>query len=124
MPVTPDILVNDGDTIRAGTVGVRVIHTPGHTPGSVCYLAGNHLFTGDTLYSQGPGESKGVEATQQILTSITQKLLVLPDDTLLLPGHGKGSTLAVSKELYRGFFAQYPDLIPPIPDTPPVDPAC
>ena len=120
MPVSPDILVNDGDTIRAGTVNVRVIHTPGHTPGSVSYLVGNHLFTGDTLYSQGPGESRGVEATQQILMSITQKLLTLPDETYLLPGHGKGSILGVSKELHRGFVAQYPDLVPPIPDdTPP-----
>jgi glyoxylase-like metal-dependent hydrolase (beta-lactamase superfamily II) len=123
MPVSPDILVNDGDTIRAGTVGVTVIHTPGHTPGSVCYLAGNHLFTGDTLYSQGPGESRGVEATQQILMSITQKLLILPDDTYLLPGHGSGSILGVSKELHRSFVAQYPDLVPPIPDdTPPSKP--
>lgn len=122
MPVSPDILVNDGDTIRAGTVEVRVIHTPGHTPGSVCYLASNHLFTGDTLYAQAPGESRGVEATQQILRSITQKLLILPDDTLLLPGHGKGSTLGISKELHRGFVALYPDLIPPIPDTPPPHP--
>ena len=119
MPVSPDILVNDGDTIRAGTVEVRVIHTPGHTPGSVCYLAGNHLFTGDTLYSQGPGESQGVEATQQILMSITQKLLILPDDTFFLPGHGKGSILGVAKELHRGFVAEYPDLVPPIPDDPP-----
>jgi glyoxylase-like metal-dependent hydrolase (beta-lactamase superfamily II) len=123
MPVSPDILVNDGDTIRAGTVEVKVIHTPGHTPGSVCYLVGNHIFTGDTLYSQGPGESRGVEATEQILMSITQKLLTLPDDTYLLPGHGGGSMLGISKELHRGFVAEYPDLIPPIPnDAPPSQP--
>jgi glyoxylase-like metal-dependent hydrolase (beta-lactamase superfamily II) len=120
MPVSPDILVIDGDTIRVGTVEVKVIHTPGHTPGSVCYLTGNHLFTGDTLYAQAPGESRGVEATQQILRSITEKLFLLPDDTFLLPGHGKGSTIGASKELYRAWFAQYPDLLPPIPDAPPV----
>jgi glyoxylase-like metal-dependent hydrolase (beta-lactamase superfamily II) len=118
MPVSPDILVKDGDTITAGTVEVRVIHTPGHTPGSVCYLAGNHLFTGDTLYAQAPGESRGVEATQQILRSITDKLFLLPDDTLILPGHGNGSTIGTSKELYRAWAAEYPDLLPPLPDTP------
>ncbi|MFH1560213.1 MAG: MBL fold metallo-hydrolase [Chloroflexota bacterium] len=119
MPVAPDILVKDGDTITVGTVEVKVIHTPGHTPGSVCYLASNHLFTGDTLYAQAPGESRGVEATQQILRSIKEKLFILPGDTFILPGHGKGSTIRASKELYRSFAAQYPDLLPPIPDTPP-----
>jgi glyoxylase-like metal-dependent hydrolase (beta-lactamase superfamily II) len=119
MPVSPDVLVIDGDTINVGTVDVHVIHTPGHTPGSVCYLVGNHLFTGDTLYAQAPGESKGMEATQQILSSITEKLFSLPDDTLILPGHGSGSTIGISKELYREFAVQYPDLLPPIPDAPP-----
>jgi glyoxylase-like metal-dependent hydrolase (beta-lactamase superfamily II) len=119
MPVSPDVLVIDGDTINVGTVDVHVIHTPGHTPGSVCYLVGNHLFTGDTLYAQAPGESKGMEATQQILRSITEKLFSLPDDTLILPGHGSGSTIGISKELYREFAVQYPDLLPPIPDAPP-----
>lgn len=119
MPVSPDVLVIDGDTLQVGTVEVNVIHTPGHTLGSVCYLVGNHLFTGDTLYAQAPGESQGVEATQQILESITEKLFSLPDDTLILPGHGRGSTIGISKQLYREFAAQYPDLLPPIPDAPP-----
>jgi hydroxyacylglutathione hydrolase len=119
MPVLPDILLKDGDIITAGTVDVKVIHTPGHTQGSVCYLASNHLFTGDTLYAQSPGETSGVEATQQILRSITEKLFLLPDTTLLLPGHGNGGILGAYKELYRGFFAQYPDLLPPIPGEPP-----
>ena len=115
MPIVPDILVNDCDVIKAGTVDVNVIHTPGHTPGSVCYLAANHLFTGDTLYAQSPGETKGVEATQQILRSITEKIFLLPDETFILPGHGRGSTIRASKELYRAFAAQYPDLLSPIP---------
>ncbi|MDA0988148.1 MAG: MBL fold metallo-hydrolase [Chloroflexi bacterium] len=119
MPVSPDVLVIDGDTLQVGTVEVNVIHTPGHTPGSVCYLVGNHLFSGDTLYAQAPGESVGVEATQQILNSITEKLFSLPDDTLILPGHGNGSTIGISKQLYREFAAQYPDLLPPIPGAPP-----
>ncbi|MSQ40565.1 MAG: MBL fold metallo-hydrolase [Dehalococcoidia bacterium] len=120
MPIPPNVLLDDGDTIRAGTVEVTVIHTPGHTPGSVCYLVGTHLFTGDTLYAHGPGESRGVEATQQILRSITEKLYRLPDDTFLLPGHGGGGILGAEKERYRFYAAQYPDLFPPIPDVPPL----
>lgn len=123
MPMAPDILVKDGDIITVGTVEVKVIHTPGHTPGSVCYLVSNHLFTGDSLYAQAPGETRGEEATRQLLTGITEKLFLLPDDTFLLPGHGRGSTLGASKALYRSWAAQYPDLLPPIPsDTSPPGP--
>ena len=122
MPVFPNVLLKDGDIIRAGTIELKVIHTPGHTPGSVCFLFGKHLFTGDTLYSGGPGESRGQEATHQILSSIREKLYVLPDDTLILPGHGHHSVLSVPKREYRVFAAQYPDLLPPLPDTPPPDP--
>jgi glyoxylase-like metal-dependent hydrolase (beta-lactamase superfamily II) len=60
-----------------------------------------------------------MEATKQILSSITEKLFSLPDDTFILPGHGRGSTIGISKELYREFSVQYPDLLPPIPDAPP-----
>ncbi|MBI2856198.1 MAG: MBL fold metallo-hydrolase [Chloroflexi bacterium] len=115
MPISPDFLLRDGDVVRAGTIELKVIHTPGHTPGSVCFLIGKILFTGDTLYFQGPGESRGVEATQQIFKSITEKLYVLPDDIVFLPGHGRESILGAAKELYRSFVAQYPDLLPPIP---------
>lgn len=118
MPVSPDILVTDGDMIRVGTVEVNVIHTPGHTAGSVCYLAGDYLFTGDTLYAHAPGESRGVEATQQVIKSITEKLFALPEDTFIFPGHGLGSTIGRSKALYRAWALEYPDLLPPIPDQP------
>ena len=93
---------------------MKVIHTPGHTPGSVCFLAGKLLFTGDTLYAHAPGESRGVEATQQIITSITQKLLSLPDDTIILPGHGQSSFIGSARELYRAQVEQYPDVLPPL----------
>ena len=119
MPTPPDILVDDGSAISAGTLEVKVIHIPGHTAGSVCYLVGNHLFTGDTLYAGGPGETRGVEATQQILEGITRKLLmVLPDDTFVLPGHGMGANIGAAKSLYRHWAAQHPDLLPPLPETP------
>ena len=103
LPVPPGVLVKDGDTITAGTIELKGIHTPGHTPGSVCYLVGKHLFSGDTLFPGGPGRSRSPEALQQIIKSITENLYRLPDDTFLLPGHGQDSTLGVSKEEYRAF---------------------
>jgi glyoxylase-like metal-dependent hydrolase (beta-lactamase superfamily II) len=122
MPVAPTILVSDGDTISAGTVQVKVIHTPGHTPGSVCYLTGKHLFSGDTLFAGGVGQTPSVEELVQLYKSITEKLYVLPDDTFLLPGHGRGSMLGAEKAAYRALVAQYPDVLPPIQDTPPTPP--
>ena len=103
LPISPSGLVEDGDTIVAGTITLKVIHTPGHTPGSVCYVVGNHLFSGDTLFPGGPGRSTSPEALQQTIESITEKLYALPDDTFLLPGHGQDSTLGISKEEYRAF---------------------
>ena len=103
LPVSPNVLVEDGDIITAGTIELKVIHTPGHTPGSVCYLVGKLLFSGDTLFPGGPGRSRSPEALQQIIKSITEKLYPLPDDTFLLPGHGKDATLDISKEEYRVF---------------------
>ena len=118
MPSPPDILLADGDTLQAGSLEVKAIHIPGHTPGSTCYLAGNHLFTGDSLYAGGPGETRGPEATMQILEGITRKLLVLPEDTFVLPGHGQGANIAAARRLYRHWVEQYPDLLPPMPEVP------
>ena len=103
LPVPAGSLVNDGDTVTAGTIEVKVIHTPGHTPGSVCYLVGKHLFSGDTLFPGGPGRSRAPENLQEIIKNITEKLYILPDNTDLLPGHGQESTLGVSKEEYSVF---------------------
>ena len=122
MPVTPDALVKDGDVIRAGAIEVKVLHTPGHTPGSVCYLAGKHLFSGDTLLAGGGGSTNSVEELLQTYKSITEKLYVLPDNVFLLPGHGKGSILGVEKTAYRAIAAEYPDVLPLILDAPPSQP--
>ena len=110
LPVAPNSLVKDGDTITAGTIEVKVIHTPGHTSGSVCYLVGKHLFSGDTLFPGGPGRSRTPENLQEIIKNITEKLYILPDDTDVLPGHGQESTLGASKEEYRVFAGKsHPD---------------
>lgn len=93
-----DRLLEAGDTIEAGTITLEVIHTPGHTPGGICLRAGKDLFTGDTLFAQSIGRSDfpgGSHTT--LINSIKSKLLVLPEDTKIYPGHGATSTIGEEK---------------------------
>ena len=86
-----DITVEDGNTIVVGGVSLEVIHTPGHSPGGICLLGDGNVFTGDTLFVGGigrtdlPGASMG-----QFMTSIKERLLALPVDTIVWPGHDYG----------------------------------
>jgi hydroxyacylglutathione hydrolase len=78
----------EGDELDFGTFRLQVLHTPGHTPGSLSFLVGNHLFTGDTLLAGGIGkEMPGVDVRQQLI-SIGTKLARLPLNTAIYPGHG------------------------------------
>jgi glyoxylase-like metal-dependent hydrolase (beta-lactamase superfamily II) len=81
-----------GDEIQVGAVKIRAIHTPGHTPGSQCFLAGSALVSGDTLFTEGCGrvDLPGSSA-EQMYHSLTQVLSKLPDDTVLYPGHNYGA---------------------------------
>ncbi|SHE57275.1 Glyoxylase, beta-lactamase superfamily II [Desulforamulus putei DSM 12395] len=93
-----DRLLEDGDTIQVGTVTLEVIHTPGHTPGGICLRAGKDLFTGDTLFARSIGRSDfpgGSHTT--LIKSIKSKLLALPEDTKIYPGHGPTSTIGEEK---------------------------
>jgi hydroxyacylglutathione hydrolase len=94
----PDIVLIDGAIIRLGNNELKVIHTPGHTSGSIC-LQNNHLlFSGDTLFYHDIGRTDLPGGSEQIiLSSIRNKLLVLPDDTMVLPGHGPVSTISDEK---------------------------
>ena len=80
-----------GDTLRVGDVPVTLVHTPGHTPGSQCFLVGDRLVAGDTLFLQGCGrvDLPGGDP-EQMYFSLTQRLAKLPDDTVLYPGHDYG----------------------------------
>lgn len=98
LPVPPDILLNDGDTISFGKLELTVMHTPGHTPGSVCFHTGKYLISGDTLFPAGPGKTGSPDALRQIVKSITDKLLVLPDDTEVFSGHGDPTVLRKEKQ--------------------------
>jgi len=97
------------DAITLGGATVAVIHTPGHTPGSISLLIGGAVITGDTLFPGGPGHSRSNEALQQEIESITSKLHTLPDGTLVLPGHGDSTTITDSKAEYAIFASKEHD---------------
>jgi len=102
LPVPPTDTVADGDTVRVGECGLEVIHLVGHTPGSIALLFRDpspdgtpHLFTGDSLFPGGVGNTFGSEENfQSLLRDIETKLFDrLPDETWFYPGHGNDSTL-------------------------------
>ena len=99
----PEMLLEDGDTISLGNIKLEVLHTPGHTPGSLCFKTGKHLISGDTLFPGGPGKTWSPGAFKQIVDSITGKILTLPDDTLIYPGHGNTTVLKQEKEEFTAF---------------------
>ncbi len=83
--------IGEGDTLEVGGVTVRALHTPGHTPGSVSFVAGPFLFSGDTLFPGGPGNTEGdPKRFTQVMTSLG-RLFALPDETRACPGHGLDS---------------------------------
>jgi glyoxylase-like metal-dependent hydrolase (beta-lactamase superfamily II) len=98
-PMPPDEEAADGGTLTFGDVPVRLIHTPGHTPGSTCLLLGDHhLFTGDTLFPGGPGNTFGDdEAFRTIMRSLQEQLFALDDETWVYPGHGDDTTLGAER---------------------------
>lgn len=102
----------DGGEVRAGGLAVKALHTPGHTPGSTCFLVGRYLISGDTLFPGGPGRTNSPQDLQQTIKSITERLYVLPDDTLVLPGHGDDTTIGRSRQEYAVFASRQhpPDL--------------
>ena len=109
LPNVPDFNLEDGDTIRVGELSLKLMHTPGHTPGGICLLLENHLFSGDTLFPGGPGKTPTPEALKQVIISITGTLFELPDDTHVYPGHGADTTIGAAKAEYAVFAAcQHP----------------
>ena len=103
LPSQPEMLLNDGDTISVGNLKIDVLHTPGHTPGSLCFKIGRYLISGDTIFTAGPGKSGSPAALEQIIKSITGKIFVLPDDTQIHPGHGESTVLKKEKEEFAVF---------------------
>lgn len=100
--ITPDVCVNDGDTLTVGTMELKFLGTPGHTKGGMCiYNAENHvLFSGDTLFRTSIGRTDFPGGSfQEIEESIHSKLFVLPEETIVLPGHMGQTTIKFEKEM-------------------------
>jgi len=96
-----DITVKDGDSITVGNVSLKVIHTPGHSPGGMSLYIKGFVFTGDTLFVEGVGRTDlNGSSASQMYRSIKEKLFTLPDDTQVLPGHnyGRTSTSTIGRE--------------------------
>ena len=125
LPVKAQRQIKEGDGLELGRLKLQVLHTPGHTDGSICLVgqtshseqteesrrgaAGNLrsvLVSGDTLFPNGPGRTRNAADLDQIIESITGKLFSLPDDTLVYPGHGDGTVLGVEKQRYAQFAAR------------------
>lgn len=102
-PERIDVRVRDGQEIELGGVRIRVIHSPGHTPGSICLKIGRVLLTGDTLFNGGPGRTAKPEELQTELRSIAERLLALPPETIVWPGHGDPTTISASNSGYGAF---------------------
>jgi glyoxylase-like metal-dependent hydrolase (beta-lactamase superfamily II) len=106
----PALELSDGDTLRVADTALRVLHTPGHSPGSCCLYAPelNTVFSGDTLFQGGPGATgRSYSSFEEIIVSIRTKLLTLPAETEVRTGHGEATTIGgeaghVSEWIARG----------------------
>ncbi len=95
-----DSTIDDEDVVEVGRLRLHALHTPGHTPGSVCFtVAGTPLlFSGDTLFPGGPGNTSFEGGDfPTIMRSLEDRLFALPDDTVVLPGHGTSTTIGTER---------------------------
>ena len=96
---SPDRLLDEGDTVDIGNLHFRVLHTPGHSPGCICLLEEGIVFSGDTLFNFGIGRADFPGASyEEELNSIHTKLMTLPDDTIVCPGHGPDTTIGTERQ--------------------------
>ena len=98
-PPKPERLLRDGDVVEVGDLKFSVLHTPGHTPGGISLLGDGIVFAGDTLFNFGIGRTDmhgGDYAT--LMHSIVTRLMALPDDTIVYPGHGPSTTIGAERK--------------------------
>ncbi len=97
-PPKPERLLKDGDSIDIGDLKFKVLYTPGHSPGGISLYGNGVLFSGDTLFNYGIGRTDFPGSSyEQIIDSINNKLMILPDETLVYPGHGPATTIGEEK---------------------------
>lgn len=109
---TPELLLRHDDVLSFGKITLRVLYTPGHTPGSICFLTGRYLLAGDSIFPGGPGKTSSPAQFRQLVESIRREILTLPDETEIYPGHGDSCTVKQAKEGFAVFSSQQhpPDL--------------
>ena len=95
-----------GELLHIGQTPIRVLHTPGHTPGGVCLFMDGYLISGDTLFPGGPGYTRSADGFQQVVASITEQLHILDERVVVLPGHGANTTIGESMREYSIFAAK------------------
>jgi glyoxylase-like metal-dependent hydrolase (beta-lactamase superfamily II) len=92
--------LDDGAEILLGSTRITVLHTPGHTPGSICLRLGRAVISGDTLFNGGPGRTFASGDLEVLIDSIADRLLPLPPDTAVMPGHGSDTTIGESRRQF------------------------
>lgn len=92
-----DILLKDGDSIKFGKIILKVMHTPGHSPGSVTLIGEIEAFTGDTLFAGSIGRTDLPQSSERDMRTSLKKLAILPDDFVVYPGHGPTTTIGEEK---------------------------
>jgi glyoxylase-like metal-dependent hydrolase (beta-lactamase superfamily II) len=92
-----------GDEVNVGSKRVTILHTPGHTVGSICLKIGRALVSGDTLFQGGPGKTSAPGDLRTIIDSIVRELHPLAEDTLVMPGHGPNTTIGDAKREYADY---------------------
>jgi glyoxylase-like metal-dependent hydrolase (beta-lactamase superfamily II) len=105
----PNILLQNDDRIEIGATVLKVLHTPGHTPGGICLYTEGHVFTGDTLFVGAVGRTDlPGGSSRQLLNSIREKIYALPGNTIIWPGHDYGSspTSTVAHEIQTNLFTK------------------
>ena len=94
-PPKPERILDDGDEIEIGSLRFTVLHTPGHTPCGISIYGEGHVFTGDTLFNYGIGRSDLIDSSYDaLIEGIKTRLLTLPQETIVHPGHGPDSMIA------------------------------
>jgi glyoxylase-like metal-dependent hydrolase (beta-lactamase superfamily II) len=94
-----DVKLKGGEKLMVGSLELEIIHTPGHTPGSICIKTGNLVFTGDTLFAGSVGRTDFPGGSyDELLNSIKYKLLTQADDTIIYPGHGIKTTIGQERD--------------------------
>jgi glyoxylase-like metal-dependent hydrolase (beta-lactamase superfamily II) len=97
-PQMPTIALKDGDEILVGSLSFTIIHTPGHSPGGMCLYSDGALITGDTLFAGSVGRTDLQGGDMKQMKESFRRLMGLPDDTTVLPGHGPSTTIGIEKE--------------------------